>query len=374
MTNVSYSGDKGGVQKSLYVIDTNGEYKGILKTSATTTEYFNAGGISFAAGASLDPFKSATIFTDFAKVSTFSSLNLSKFSSAFGQKSSKSVFTSAAVTGDNKSVSFMLDPRASHRIILNNQSGSTPFCKSLATGISHMDEIVFTEAGSGKTLQAFFMGFGKGVTLGSTQDIVVGYVGTTGSGGITSFAGLTGGLGNTLVAKNVKTGGTSGVNSITKIIDFRELGDRVINEAASSIFTGTSFGVTFGPNSSSLRTALIDRDADDNKGRVRRTLQNLVFRSDTIAKNHTCFTNDSRFVKQIFIRELNDQSKMPLSTTYLGGMTIDGVSGGTNGTSELDHLIAAYDHKIREDQSLVNNILRQFGTIHTIREVVNTTF
>ena len=127
MTNVSYSGDKGGVQKSLYVIDTNGEYKGILKTSATTTEYFNAGGISFAAGASLDPFKSATIFTDFAKVSTFSSLNLSKFSSAFGQKSSKSVFTSAAVTGDNKSVSFMLDPRAWMKLFLLRQDQAKPY-------------------------------------------------------------------------------------------------------------------------------------------------------------------------------------------------------------------------------------------------------
>ena len=33
---VSYSGDKGGVRKSLYVIGPNGDFKGVLPTSTST--------------------------------------------------------------------------------------------------------------------------------------------------------------------------------------------------------------------------------------------------------------------------------------------------------------------------------------------------
>ena len=57
--SVSYSGDQGGVQKSLYVIGINGDFKGVLQTTGSTTEYFNAGVVNYAAGASLNPFKSS---------------------------------------------------------------------------------------------------------------------------------------------------------------------------------------------------------------------------------------------------------------------------------------------------------------------------
>ena len=369
---VSYSGDQGGVQKALYVIGTNGDYKGLLPTSGTTTEYKNAGGIVFAAGASLDPFKSARIFGQFSKTKTVSVKNLSKFDVNFAQKATKGPFTGASITGDNKSRIPLADPRATHRVIVRNKA-TTPFASSF-TGISHMDEIVFTRKGSGLTVQAFFMGFSNGLTLGNTQDFLIGYVGTTGSGGVRSFASMTGGMGLSLEAENVKTGGTAGVNSIAEILPFIDVGDKVIDEASSAIFGGETFGVTFGKDTSSLRTAVIPRDLEYNSGQVRRTLQDLVFRSDTLAKNHACFTNDSKFLQDIFIRSINDSAKLPLSSTYLGGITVDGVSGGTNGTSELDHLIAAYDHKIRHDQELNFNVLSSLGSVFTIREIVNISF
>ena len=371
---VSYSGDKGGVQKSLYVIGVNGDFKGVLKTTGSTTDYLNAGGIGFTAASHLDPFKSATLFQSFSKNSRFSSANLSKFDSQFAQKASKSVFASTAITGDNKSFSFIPDPRASHRVILNNRSGSTPFASTI-TGISHMDEIVFTEGNSGKTLQAFFMGFAKGVTLGTTQDFLVGYVGTTANAGLTAFSGFTGAMGNNLVAKNVKTGGTAGVNFIDTILDFRDVGDLVVDEAKSNLFTGTSFGISFGPSTSALRTAVVPRGFDYNRGRVRDILRDLIVRREVLARNHACFTGDARYQKEIFVRSIHDKAKLPFTDfSYRGGITIDGVSGGTNGTSELDHLIAAYDEKIRSDQATAVRTLRQFGSIFTIREVVNVSF
>ena len=371
---VSYSGDKGGVRKSLYVIGVNGDFKGVLKTTGSTTDYLNAGGVGFTAASQLDPFKSATLFQSFAKHNRFSSANLSKFDSQFAQKASKSVFASAAITGDNKSFSFIPDPRATHRVVLNNRSGSTPFASSIS-GISHMDEIVFTEGNSGKTLQAFFMGFAKGVTLGTTQDFLVGYVGTTANAGLTAFSGFTGAKNNNLVAKNVKSGGTAGVGFIHTILDFRDVGDLVVDEAKSSLFGGESFGVTFGPSTGALRTAVVPRDFSYNNGIVKETLQNLVIRRDVLARNHACFTGDARFQKQIFVRTIHDKAKLPFTDfSYSGGITIDGVSGGTNGTSELDHLIAAYDEKIRSDQATATSTLRQFGSIFTIREVVNTSF
>tara|TARA_B100002019_G_scaffold239318_1_gene214670 strand:+ start:1308 stop:2423 length:1116 start_codon:yes stop_codon:yes gene_type:complete len=369
---VSYSGDKGGVAKLLYVIGPNGDYKGVLPTSASTTQYFNAGGISFAAGASLDPFKSAGIFTNFTRSKTISIKNLSKFDSQFAQKSTKGPFTGASLTGDNKSRTPVSDPRATHRIIIQ-QKTTTPFATSF-DGISHMDEIHFTRRGSGLTLQAFFMGFANGVTIGNTLDFFIGYVGNTLSGAIQSFGGMTGGLGLSLEAKNVKTGGTAGVNTITQILGISDVGHIVISEASSAVFGGGTFGVTFGPSTSALRTAVFPRDDNYNSGVVRRNLRDLVFRSDALARNHACFTNDSRYVKQIFVRSANDNAKLPISSTYRGGITIDGVSGGTNGTSELDHMIAAYDVKVRSDKDAVFSTLKSVGAATTIRELMNVSF
>ena len=56
---IVYSGDTGFLPTSLYVIGVNGNFITTLPNTATTTQYFNAGGISFAAGASLNPFKSS---------------------------------------------------------------------------------------------------------------------------------------------------------------------------------------------------------------------------------------------------------------------------------------------------------------------------
>ena len=36
---VSYSGDKGGVEKSLYVIGPNGDFKGVLQQIVTGKQY-----------------------------------------------------------------------------------------------------------------------------------------------------------------------------------------------------------------------------------------------------------------------------------------------------------------------------------------------
>lgn len=369
---VSYSGDKGGVEKSLYVIGPNGDFKGVLQTSGTTTNYFNAGGINFSVGSSLEAFKSASIFTNFTRSKTISVKNLSKFDPQFSQKSTKGPFTGASLTGDNKSRTPVPDPRATHRIIVQKKT-TTPFATNF-NGISHMDEIHFTRRGSGLTLQAFFMGFANGITIGNTLDFFIGYVGNTLSGAIQSFKGMTGGLGLSLEAKNVRTGGTSGVNTINEILSLGDVSEDVVQQATNTLFGAATFGVAFGPNSSNLRTAVIARDDRFNSGRVRTILQNLVFRSQTLEKNHACFTNDSKFVKQIFVRDLMDNAKLPISSTYRGGITIDGVSGGTNGTSELDHLIASYDDKIREDQRTIFGTLKTVSAATTIRELMNVSF
>ena len=125
-----------------------------------------------------------------------------------------------------------------------------------------------------------------------------------------------------------------------------------------------------------MRTAVVPRDADYNSGFVSDTLRNLVFRRDVLARNHACFTGDARYQKEIFVRSIHDKAKLPftIDDSYSGGITIDGISGGTNGTSELDHLIAAYDQKIRSDQDEAIRVLGQFGSIFTIREVVNASF
>ena len=369
---VNYSGDQGGVQKSLYVIGINGDFKGVLPTTGSTTDYSNAGGVVYAAGASLDPFKSSRIFTNFLRSKVISVKNLSKFDTQFAQKATKGPFTGVSITGDNSSRASIPDPRATHRILLQKKT-TTPFVSSF-TGISHMDEIIFTRRGSGLTLQAFFMGFANGVTIGNTLDILVGYLGNTGSGGITSFKGMTGGLGLSLEAKNVKSGGTSGVNTISEILTLNDVGHKVIEEASSTVFGGETLGVTFGKDSSSLRTAVIERDDLYNSGKVRTILQDLVFRSDTLAKNHACFTNDSRFIKQIFVRSIYDGEKLPISSSYNGGITIDGVSGGTNGTSELDHLIAQYDDTIRQDQTNIFETLKTVNAARTIRTIMNVSF
>ena len=86
--------------------------------------------------------------------------------------------------------------------------------------------------------------------------------------------------------------------------------------------------------------------------------------------NSTCFTQATGYLKTIFVNNIDDET----NSAGVLGITLDGISGGTNGTSEIDHLIASLDVKLRDQQAQTQrgyNILRN---VHTIRRLVNTNF
>lgn len=366
---IVYSGDTGFLPTSLYVIGVNGNFITTLPNTATTTQYFNAGGISFAAGASLNPFKSSDLFTNYKKEKVFSASNLSKFSAAFGQKATKTPFSviSTSVTGDSKSIAPIDDPRATHRVTLG--SANNNFASLFYSSISHMDEVVFTDKEAGTTVQSFFMGFEGGVTIGSTRNILIGYVGTTGSGGVTSFASITQDFGTTFEIKNTKSGTTSSVAGLTPLIKDKDFRVRVTSLMASITggYKGTTFGVTFADGTQ--RHAIFPQDPG-RPNSARSNLEQLLRVKQVFDLNSSCFTQATGYLKTIFVNNIDDET----NSAGVLGITLDGISGGTNGTSEIDHLIASLDVKLRDQQAQTQrgyNILRN---VHTIRRLVNTNF
>lgn len=363
--SISYSGDKGFMPKTLFVIGPNGNFIKTLSVTSTRGDFVGAGGVSTD---NLEPFKSLELFTDYTESETFSSTNLSKFSALFSEKATKSSFSiSTSITGDSKSVAPINDPRATHRVRLSNTNNN--FASSLYTSISHMDEVVFSNSNNGETVQAFFMGFDRGVTLGSSRDILIGYVGTTGSGGATGFRDLGAIQGASFAINNAKAGTTSSVEEIRTIIKSQDFRDKVFADITSvtSGYKGNTFAVVFGD--SPQRTAICRQDPFMPNSAVG-YINQLLRLKQVLDLNHTCFTQDASFTKQFFVRNIDDNA----NDVSILGITLDGVSGGTNGTSEIDHLIASLDVKLREFQDEANRGLSVLSGVNTIRELCNVNF
>jgi hypothetical protein len=367
--SVSYSGDIGATFANigLYVIDTNGFYKGLLPRTATKTDYFSAGGISFAAGASLDPFKSNVLFADFEKTRLVTDNNLSSFQNNFSSAASKQKGATTGVTG-TVSYSESFDPRATHVISVSSTSNSFS-----SAGLSHMDEIVFTArslgANTGKTMQGFFGGFHNGITSGTTSDFLLLYPGTTGNAGITGFKGLTF-AGSSLMAQHVKSGGTCSVVVFDELIPTLSVQDKLIDQAFSFVegqnnLNGLTFGVDYGTSGKTATFPVFDSRGNQ------KLMDGLLITERLYTLSSLCLTQDSNKQRpgEIFFNFMGNESR-----SINQGITIDGISGGTNGSSELQHLIASLDAKFRTDTTTRDTVVNKFSGISSIRELVNIKF
>jgi len=366
--SVSYSGDQGATLSfnSLYVINTSGDFLGTLPSTANTTQYFNAGGVSYAAGASLNPFKSNILFKDFASERRILDNKVSSFKSRFDFSAGKARGATTGVTGSVVYTS-VRDPRATHIVSLNTTSNGLG---ANSTGFSHMDEIVFTArvngTNAGNTLQGFFGGFFDGSTTGSTNSILILYPGTTGSGGITSFSGLTA-SGLSMMAQHVKTGNTSGVLSTREILTSRDVSQKLFSQASLFLKQANSRGSTVGVDYGTAgKTATYLRYPLDQS---KTFMDGLLTLERLYSLSSLCLTGDASKQRpgEIFIPFFGN-------STSFSGITIDGVSGGTNGSSELQHLIASIDAKYRSDQATDFSIFNKFSGNFTIRELVNIKF
>jgi len=367
--SVSYSGDIGGsrVIIGLYVIDANGFYKGLLPRTATKTEYFNAGGISFAAGASLDPFKSNVLFAEFEKSRLVTDNNLSSFQNNFSQAATKQKGATSGVTG-TVSYSESHDPRASHVVSVSSTNNSFS-----TAGLSHMDEIVFTArslgANTGKTMQGFFGGFHNGITSGTTSDFLLLFPGTTGNAGITSFRGLTFN-GSSLMAEHVKSGGTCSVSVYKEILFPLSVQQLLIQQAVDFVegqndLNGETFGIDYGSAGKTATFSVFGVEGNNKLMNGLLTIERLYSLSSL------CLTQDSNKQRpgEIFFPFIGSNTR-----TTNQGITIDGISGGTNGSSELQHLIASLDAKFREDIVTRDSVVNKLSGFTTIRELVNIKF
>ena len=367
--SVSYSGDIGATfgEISLYVIDTNGFYKGLLPRTATKTDYFNAGGISFAAGASLDPFKSNTLFADFERSRLIADNNLSSFQNNFSRAASKQKGATTGVTG-TVAYAETFDPRATHVISVSSTNNSFS-----TAGLSHMDEIVFTArslgANTGKTMQGFFGGFHNGITSGTTSDFLLLYPGTTGNAGITGFSGLTF-AGSSLMAEHVKSGGTCSVNVYKRLLFPHTIQQKLIDQAIDFVerqndLNGETLGIDYGSAGKTATINILSKDGN------RDLMNGLLMIERLYSLSSLCLTQDSNKQRpgEIFFNFMGSESR---STAQ--GITIDGISGGTNGSSELQHLIASLDAKFREDIITRNSVVNKLSGINSIRELVNIKF
>ena len=366
--SVSYSGDQGATLSfnSFYVINTSGDFLGTLPSDGTTTQYFNAGGVRYAAGASLNPFKSNILFKDFASERRVLDNKLSSFKSQFDLSAGKARGATTGVTGSVVYTS-VRDPRASHLVSLNTTSNGLG---ANSTGFSHMDEIIFTArvngTNAGNTLQGFFGGFFDGSTTGSTNSILILYPGTSGSGGITSFSGLTA-SGSSMMAEHVKTGNTSGVLSTREILGSRDISQKLFGQAALFLKQSNNRGETVGVDYGTAgKTATYLRYPLDLS---KTFMDGLLALERLYSLNTLCLTGDSSKQRpgEIFLPYFGD-------STSFSGITVDGVSGGANGSSELQHLIASIEAKYRSDQATDFDVFTKFSGDFTIRELVNIKF
>ena len=191
-----------------------------------------------------------------------------------------------------------------------------------------MDELVFTSrtGGSniGSTLQAFFGGFFDGTTTGVTNSIQILYPGTTGAEGITSFEGFTF-AGASLMAQHVKSGSTASVAAVIKTMSETEVLRKLINQAADFARDQNNIGLTMHVNYGTAGlTAVFMAGDTDTKTRM---LSGLIMEERLFALNNLAYNDAANIRGQAFFPFLSDGTSR--------GLTIDGVSGGTNSSSQL---------------------------------------
>lgn len=364
MVQVQYSGDVGSTagNLALYVINTSGDFLTTISADSNTTQYFAAGGVSFAAGASLLPFKSNILFKDFAKTKSTVNNSLSSSRLGFASAGSKSIGATAGITG-TVAYATVRDPRATHIISFSNSNLGI----SIA-GMSHMDELVFTSrtGGSnvGPTLQAFFGGFFDGTTTGTTSSMQILYPGTTGTDGITSFSGFTF-AGSSLMAQHVKSGSTASVAGLVEILNTQSVLDKLVDQATEFAKSQNSIGLTLTVN---YGTAGLTAEflAGDTTSKTK-LLTGLILQERLFALNQLAFNDAANIRGQIFLPFMNDNAGSR-------GLTIDGVSGGTNSTSQLQSLIANMEVKFRTNNDTMRVITDKLKAVSTIRELVNIVF
>ena len=363
MAQVPYSGDVGSTagNLALYVIDPNGNFLTTIRGDSNTTQYFTAGGASFAAGASLLPFKSNILFKDFARNRMSKSNALASSRLDFSAAGSKVQGATSGITG-SVIYSTTRDPRATHIVSFGNNNLGI----SIA-GMSHMDELVFTSrtGGSniGSTLQAFFGGFFDGTTTGVTNSIQILYPGTTGAEGITSFEGFTF-AGASLMAQHVKSGSTASVAAVVKTMSETEVLRKLISQAADFARDQNNIGLTMHVNygTAGLTAVFVAGDTETKT----RMLSGLIMEERLFALNNLAYNDAANIRGQAFFPFLSDGTSR--------GLTIDGVSGGTNSTSQLQSLIANMEIKFRTNNDTIRVITDKLKAVSTIRELVNIVF
>ena len=128
---------------------------------------------------------------------------------------------------------------------------------------------------------------------------------------------------------------------------------------------GLTFGVDYGTSGKTATFPVFDSRGNQ------KLMDGLLITERLYTLSSLCLTQDSNKQRpgEIFFNFMGNESR-----SINQGITIDGISGGTNGSSELQHLIASLDAKFRTDTTTRDTVVNKFSGISSIRELVNIKF
>ena len=353
-TSITYSGDISG--QLVRLVFNNGVYKGFVDTTSTTSGYVTAGGNTFATAADLTKFNANIAFTNYvrsdATVSTIKTTGSGLFSGS-----------GTSLTGNGSGdVLFGGDPRITHRITFTSGATNNHIGVSAGTGVSHMDQVIITDA-SGTTMDCYFGRFSDGFTTGVTNSIEVLALGSTGNAtGRTGFVGLTGPF--TFETPNGSTS-SAPLDQITILKNNNSFREQMFEQIGISLDGGTFDTVTYGVADN--KSAVFFRGVYE--------LSELATISTMLQANNLGSASEQLGTYHLPLVGISS------GTSNYVGITFNAITGGTYPTSGSTSNNSEFDNaignlfKARTDViNTLNTTLRTFDGFGSIREMTSTKF
>jgi len=350
-TSITYSGDLAG--QLVKLVFNNGVYKGFITPTSTTSAYVSAGGNTFSD--TVQQFNSNIAFTNYVKsdatISTIKTTGSGLFAGS-----------GTSLTGNGSDdVLFGGDPRITHRVTFPH--GSTNHIGvSAGTGVSHMDQVIITDA-SGTTFDCYFGRFFDGFTTGSTNSIEVLALGISGNAaGKTGLVGLTAPFTFETPNGSTSAAAATGIVALKNTNSFKE---QMFEQIGISLDGGTFDTVTYGVADN--KSAVFFRGAYE--------LSELATISSMLRANSLGSASERLASYHLPLVGISS------GTSQYLGITFNAATGGTYPTSGTTTDISEFDNAIGNlfkarttSINTLNTTLRTFDGLGSIREMTTTQF
>lgn len=344
-TNQTYAGDQNGELKLLVVKGDN--YIRSIKVDSTTSEYAAAGGDTYATAAELNQFKANRAYEKYGQRSISASTVKTTTSGLFTNSGS-------GQTGNGSGdIQPSPDPRISHRVVFGSTNG---IGASGSAAISYGQQIVITDTSSSLTFDCYFARFFDGFTTGATSQAEIMLLGATGGRVTGGFSNVTGPfLFETPIGATATVVKDGGIKTIKNLNSFREL---IKEQIAASLDGATFNSITYGVSAN--KTAIFFRGSTD--------LTELATISSLLVANQKGRSAD--YISNIHLPLVGSTSP----TLGVIGLTFNAVTGGSATNSEFDDAVGKL-FKVKTDTKVtLDNTLRAFDALTSIRELTNTAF